>query len=98
MHPRVDWELVNMVQKNGETLWEFIQHFCNKRNIVSEVDDKSISMFLKKGVRDLSLIHMLPMNNPRTSEEMLAFANKYALAKEATLDTRDQKMDKELGH
>jgi hypothetical protein len=32
------------------------------------------------------------------SEEMLAIANKYALAEEATLDTRDQKKDKELGH
>jgi hypothetical protein len=38
------------------------------------------------------------MENPKTSEEMLAIANKYALAEEETLDTRDQKKDKELGH
>jgi hypothetical protein len=30
------------------------------------------------------------------SEEMLAIANKYALAEEVTLDTREQKED--LGH
>jgi hypothetical protein len=55
-------------------------------------------MFFKKGLRDLSLIHKLTMKNPRTSEEMLAITNRYALAKEVTLDTRDQKKDKELGY
>jgi hypothetical protein len=38
------------------------------------------------------------MKNPRTSEEMLAIANKYALAEEATIDTRGQKKEKESGH
>jgi hypothetical protein len=38
------------------------------------------------------------MENPKTYEEMLAIGNKYALAEEVTLDTRDQKKDKELGH
>jgi hypothetical protein len=52
-------------------------------------------MFFKKGLRDSSLIHKLTMKNSRTSEEMLAIDNKYALAKEATLYTREQKKDKE---
>jgi hypothetical protein len=55
-------------------------------------------MFFKKGLRDPSLICKLAMKNPRTYEEMLAIANKYALSEEATLDTRDQKKDNELGH
>jgi hypothetical protein len=55
-------------------------------------------MFFKKGLRDSSLIRKLAMRNPRTSEEMLTIANKYALIKEATIDTRDQKKDKEPGH
>jgi hypothetical protein len=59
----------------------------NKRNIIPEVDDKSIIMFFKKGLRDSSVICKLAMKNPRTSEEMLAIANKYALAEEVTLDT-----------
>jgi hypothetical protein len=70
---------------------------CNKRNIILKVDDKSIIMFFKKGLRDSSLIHKLTMKNPRMSEEMLAITNKYALAKE-TLDTREQKKEKELGY
>jgi hypothetical protein len=37
------------------------------------------------------------MKNPRTFKEMLAIANQYALAKEAALDNRDPKKDKELG-
>jgi hypothetical protein len=80
-----------VVQKKEESLWEFIQCFCNKRNIIPEVNDKSITMFFMKGLRDSSLIHKLAMKNPRTSEEMLAITNKYVLAKEATLDTREQK-------
>jgi hypothetical protein len=55
-------------------------------------------MFFKKGLRDSSMIRKLAMKNPRTSEEMLTITNKYALAEEATLDTRDLKKDKELGH
>jgi hypothetical protein len=53
-------------------------------------------MFFKRGLRDSSLIHKLAMKNLRTTEQMLAIANKYALAEEATLDTREQK--KESGH
>jgi hypothetical protein len=50
-------------------------------------------MFFKKGVRYSSLIRKLAMKNTKTSEKMLAIANKYALAKEATLDTREQRKE-----
>jgi hypothetical protein len=53
-------------------------------------------MFFRKGLRDSSLIRKLAMKNPRTSEQMLAIASKYALAEEAILDTREQK--KKSGH
>jgi hypothetical protein len=53
-------------------------------------------MFFKKGRRDSSLIHKLSMKNPRTSEEMLAIANKYTLTEEATINNRDAKKAKEL--
>jgi hypothetical protein len=63
-----------------------------------EVDDKSIIMFFKKGLGDPSLIRKLTMKNPRTSEAMFTIANKYAMAKEATLDTREQKKEKDSSH
>jgi hypothetical protein len=63
-----------------------------------EVDGKSIIMFFKKVLKDSSLMHKLAMKNPRTYEEMLAITNKYVMAKEAILDTREQKKDKELGY
>jgi hypothetical protein len=50
-------------------------------------------MFFKKGLRDPSLIHKLTMKNPRISEAMFAIANKYALAEEATLDSKEQKKE-----
>jgi hypothetical protein len=93
--PGVNWDLANILQKKEESLREFIQIFCNKRNVITEVDDKSIIMFFKKGLRDSSIIHKLAMKIPRTSEEMLVIANKYALVEEATLDNRDDKKDKE---
>jgi hypothetical protein len=87
-----------MVQKKGESLQDFIQCFYSKRYIISEVDDKLIIVFFNKGLRELSLFRKLTMKNPRTSEEMLAITKKYAMAEKATLDTREQKKDKELGH
>jgi hypothetical protein len=92
--PRVKWDLANIVQKEGESLQEFIQHFCNKRLVALEVDNKSIIIFYKKGLKDSALVRKLAMKNPRMSEEMLGNANKYALMKEATLDTREAKKDK----
>jgi hypothetical protein len=55
-------------------------------------------MFFKKGLRDSSLIRKLTMKNPKTSKEMFAMANKYALAVEVTLNTKEQKKEKESGH
>jgi hypothetical protein len=46
-------------------------------------------MLFKKGLKDSSLIRMLTTKNPRTSEEMLAFTNKYALTKKATIATKE---------
>jgi hypothetical protein len=91
-----------LVHSWSHLCWQFISNFqatcfCDKRNIIPEVDEKSIIMFFKKGVMDSSLIRKLTVKNPRMFEEMLAIANKYALAKEATLDTKEQKKDKESG-
>jgi hypothetical protein len=45
---------------------------------------------------DSSLIRKLTMKNPRISEETFPITNKYALAEDAALDTREQK--KYSGH
>jgi hypothetical protein len=38
------------------------------------------------------------MKNRRTLEAMFTISNKYALTEEVTLDTREQKKEKDLGH
>jgi hypothetical protein len=96
-HPGVNWDLASVVQKKGESLQELIQCFCNKRNIISKVDDKSIVMFFKKGLMDPALIRKLTMKNSRTSEAMFAITKKYALAEEVALNTREQKKEKDSG-
>jgi hypothetical protein len=96
--PGVKWDLANIMQEEGESLQKFIQRFYNKRNIIPEVDDKSIIMFFKKGLKDSALIRKLAMKNLRTSEEILVIANKYALAEEATFDNKEAKRDKKPSH
>jgi hypothetical protein len=93
---RVDWDIVNVVQKKGESLREYIHCFCNQRNVIPVVNNKSVVMFFKKGLRDSSLIQKLTMKNPRMSEQMFSITNRYTLAEEATLDIREQK--KESAH
>jgi hypothetical protein len=87
--PRVDWDLASVVYQKGESLREYIQRFFNKRNIIPVVNDKSIIMFFKKGLKEPSLIQKLAMKNPRMSEEMFYVTNRYALAEEVTLDSRE---------
>jgi hypothetical protein len=82
------------VLKEGESLRKFIHHLCNKRNVIPEVNDKTIIMFFKKGLRDPSLIHKLTMKNPKSLEEIVAIANKYTMAEEVTLDKKEVKKDK----
>jgi hypothetical protein len=53
-------------------------------------------MFFKKGLRDPPLICKLSMKTPKMLEAMFAITNKYTLAEEVTLNTREQK--KESGH
>jgi hypothetical protein len=55
-------------------------------------------MFFRNGLRDSSLICKLTMKTPGTSEAMFIITNKYTLAEEATLDTREHKKEKESGH
>jgi hypothetical protein len=55
-------------------------------------------MFLKKGLRDPSLIRKLAMKTPMMLEAMFTIINMYALAEEVTLDTTEQKKEKESGH
>jgi hypothetical protein len=70
---------------------EYIHRSCNKRNAILEVHDKSIMMFFKKGLMDSYLIRKFIVKNPRMLEQMFSITNRYALAEEATVDTREQK-------
>jgi hypothetical protein len=75
-HLGVNWDLASVVQQKGESIREFIQCFCNKRNIIRK----------------------LAMKNPWRLEALFTIANRYALFEEVTLDTREQKKEKDSGH
>jgi hypothetical protein len=57
-----------------------------------------IIMFFEKELRNPSLIHKLTMKNSRMSEAVFTITNKYTLAKEVTLSTREQKKEKDSSH
>jgi hypothetical protein len=46
-------------------------------------------MFFKKGLREPSLIQKVAMKNPKTSEGMFYITNRYTLAEEVSLNTRE---------
>jgi hypothetical protein len=48
-------------------------------------------MFFKKGLMDSSLIRKFTVKNLRMLEQMFSITNRYALAEETTVDTREQK-------
>jgi hypothetical protein len=66
--------------------------------MILEVDDKSIVMFFMKGLRDSVLVWNLTMKNLRMSEAIFTIANRYALAEETTLDTREQRKENDSAH
>jgi hypothetical protein len=68
--------MANVVQKKEESIREFIQCFCSKRNGILEVNDKSTIMFFKNGLRDSSLIRKLTIKNPRKSKEIRSWSTR----------------------
>jgi hypothetical protein len=99
---------MGLVHSWNHLCWLFTNNFhamCTHRgvdwdlaSIIQKKGESQIYCYIfQEGTQGLVLDPQAHMKNPRTSEEMFPIANKYALAKEATLDTREQKKE-ESGH
>ena len=66
--PSSEWDLGQINQREGESIREYIQRFCQKRNTIRDIDERAVIMYLKKGLRDRELFSKLVRKDPRTCE------------------------------
>ena len=62
---------------------KYIQRFCRKRNTISDIEERTIVIYFKQGLRDDVLFHKLARKDIRTCEELFEIANQYANAEKA---------------
>src|SRR6266540_2282072 len=64
MKPGVQWDLYQIHQKKGESLWEFIQRFMKKKNTIPGISDAIIIVAFWRGVKDPDLLKKLSRRQP----------------------------------
>ena len=78
MKPGVEWDLYQIRQKKGESLWEFIRRFMKKKNSIPDVSDAVVMTAFRKGVKDHDLLKKISRKQPRTVKELFSMADRYA--------------------
>src|SRR6266498_3892333 len=68
--PGVEWDLYQIHQKKGESLWEFIQRFMKKKNTIPSINDAVVMASFRKGVKDPDLLKMLSRRQPEMVKEL----------------------------
>jgi len=89
--PSSEWDLEWISQREGESIREYIQRFCQKQNTITDIDERAVIMYIKKGLRDRELFCVLVRKDPRTCEELFEIANPYANAEDALTETRGER-------
>jgi hypothetical protein len=86
--PNNEWDLSQLVQQEGETLSEYIQRFCSRRNTIPDIRDHTVVTLFQKGLRDGGLIKKLARKRSVTSEDMFRIADTYATGEVALREAR----------
>src|SRR6266542_292249 len=76
--PGVEWDLYQIQQKKGESLWEFIRWFIKKKNSIPSVSDAVVMAAFRKGVKDPDLLKKMSRKPPRMVKELFNMADQYA--------------------
>src|SRR5438128_4697141 len=87
--PRVEWNLYQIHQKKGESLWEFIWRFMKKKNTIPGVSDADVMASFRKGVKDPNLLKKLSRRQPEMVKELFDMANQYGNQEEAMVTEND---------
>jgi len=96
--PSSEWDLNRIKQREGESLREYIQRFCHKRNSIPDIEERAIIMYFKEGLRDTALFHKLTRKDIRTCEQLFDIANQFAKAEEVILEIQERKRDGQSSH
>jgi hypothetical protein len=75
--------LKTIKQKHGESLWDYMKHFCNARNATSYIQDIKIINVFCDGVSDIKTIDEITIKKPKTVADLLTVANVCIEASEA---------------
>jgi hypothetical protein len=75
--------LKTIKQKHGESLWDYMKHFCNARNATLYIQDIKIINVFCDGVSDIKTINEITIKKPKTVADLLAVANVCFEASEA---------------
>jgi hypothetical protein len=83
--PGTQFDLYNVIQKPGESLWDYIRCFSEQRNKISDITDNIIIAAFTMGVRHELLVGKFRRKHPRTVKQMFQKANEYAKADDAVI-------------
>lgn len=87
--PKVEDDLYQVRQRQGEPLQDFNRCFTERRNIILRITSESVVIAFKRGVRDQKMVEKLATKEIRSTTELFEFADKCAQAIEA----RDRQID-----
>ena len=87
--------LMNIKQREDETLRTYITRFNNEALSIDEADDKILVAAFTNGLRKGKFLFSLYKNNPKTISEVLYRATKYMNAEDALLAREEKPRKKE---
>ncbi|XP_066160037.1 uncharacterized protein [Oryza sativa Japonica Group] len=81
--PGTQFDPYNVIQKSRESLRDYIRHFSEQRNKISDITDDVIITAFTKGICHEELVGKFGRKLPRTVKQMFEKANEYARAEDA---------------
>jgi hypothetical protein len=82
MRPGNPWDLKGCRQKQGESVWDYIQHFSQKCHELPKICDADVISVFWSGTTYWTLVHELGSEQPKTMKELLDIATRHAASKE----------------
>jgi hypothetical protein len=70
-------------EKHGESLRDYVKHFCNAKNAIPYIQDIEIINAFYDGVSDIKTVEEITMKKPKTVADLLAVAHVCIEASEA---------------
>jgi hypothetical protein len=67
--------LKTIKKKHDESLWDYVKHFCNARNVISYIQDIDIINTFRDGVSDIKTVEEIAMKKPKMVTDLLVVAD-----------------------